>query len=371
MEDGDIEFYRSLIDKYPDIEKGYLLLGNLYRYKGRKSECITVYETAVRKFPEMKWAWLRLAEAYMADDKFAQAIPCYENVVEMNKFDHVNNSDSPADETKVWEGLSQAYRRTHEHRKAAQCYKKAIKMHSDSSPRHRGLSLVNPDETDVASHTQMNVLHRCSNEKEVNPGWTCHFLPKKLLDERAIDIFMVGVHVYMKPKEIDTSNGRGTQVSAGRFYEVKLLAMKPGWVRVPGVPNALLEIKEDHEGRIMLPKPFAKIFREMRTALLGQSLVVECEEGFDLSGLNCEEWSRFRRELRLAIVDRYKDGTYRDESGPVEPRQDGVGWMERDGFEAIPPSTFLEDKELQGHWPQGRWSEPVDMTHFRTDWEDE
>jgi hypothetical protein len=100
-------------------------------------------------------------------------------------------------------------------------------------------------------------------------------------------------------------------------------------------------------------------------------MVVECEESLELSSLTPTEWRMFAREVWLAIVARYKDGIYGDESGPAEWKQGRAEEMdvelmdEEEGLEFIPPWTLPEKTELEGIWPEGRWSEPVDMRHFK------
>lgn len=93
--------------------------------------------------------------------------------------------------------------------------------------------------------------------------------------------------------------------------------MKPGWAAysLGCGSDVLVEVEEDDDGEVNLPKPLAHIFDEMRKTFLGKSLVVECEDSFELKRLKPAEWSRFKREMWSIIVEQYKERVYQGPRG--------------------------------------------------------
>jgi len=198
-----------------------------------------------------------------------------------------------------------------------------------------------------------------------------HFITGEFLAGIGIDIFMKGIQFWVDIKEMVVFVG--SEMRPGRFYEMRLLGMKPGWAAYSlGQLKILAEVDQDDDGDVNLPKPLAHIFNEMGKTFLGRSLVVECEDGFQLKRLKPAEWSRFKREMWSVIVEQYKQGAYREGSGSVEceeedaeERDSEVTMVEEDGFEMMSPWTVSDLKKLKGKLPEGKGFQTADMRSFR------
>jgi len=195
-----------------------------------------------------------------------------------------------------------------------------------------------------------------------------YFITGEFLAGMGIDIFMKGIQFLVDIKEMEGDNGVVKEMGSGKFYKMELLGMKSGWKVYPldCELKILAEVAEDDDGEVILPKPLARIFDEMLKTFLGRSLVVECEDSFDLKRLNPEEWSRFKREMWSIVVEQYKKGVYQEESKLVESEDledmdSEITMVEEEPFEVM--STWMASKEDKLRWklPEEKGFETVDM----------
>jgi hypothetical protein len=176
------------------------------------------------------------------------------------------------------------------------------------------------------------------------------------------DIFVKGIQFCVKPKELESDELR-ENMGPGRFYELKLLGMKSGWTMDPE-HYALVEVHEDDSGDVRLPYPLAMAFREMSRSLVGRSVVVICEEDFELKTLKRGEWMRFKKEFWSAIVKRHKEGIYQNVSDQKESEKEMIMKCK----ELIWTSPCMINKEESDReMVNEKGFEPIDMRSFRRD----
>ncbi|HUS48738.1 MAG TPA: tetratricopeptide repeat protein [Candidatus Paceibacterota bacterium] len=129
-EDSAIKNFRKVIQKNPQNNDAFFILGLLYHNKGEYERAIKAYQEVIRINPDSLY-YNNLGWAYGELEKYQEAIDAFKEAIKRNPED--------AD---VHYGLGWVYNELKDYKKAVESYKQAILIQPGHTYAHYGLGLI-------------------------------------------------------------------------------------------------------------------------------------------------------------------------------------------------------------------------------------
>ena len=129
-EDSAIENFRKVIQKNPQNNDAFFILGLLYHNKGDYERAIKAYQEVIRINPDSLY-YNNLGWAYGELEKYQEAIDAFKEAIKRNPED--------AD---VHYGLGWVYNELKDYKKAVESYKQAILIQPGHTYTHYGLGII-------------------------------------------------------------------------------------------------------------------------------------------------------------------------------------------------------------------------------------